>query len=211
VDTLTIGPAERYDLVLKANNPGLWVMHTHVNDHETNCGRSPGGMETLIVYDGFEDRMGTFAAELPATCNAPPPFTPPPDVQESRVALLDSTPDGLEPSLTVAFPVEPCAVRRLQVKVEARAPDVVLQAANDLEVVLQGPAGGTVRSERLGAGTVLQWTEDYPGSQLALPAGALNLTVRGRAVQTTVQVDVLVDYPASLAELEAAGLDCSTR
>ncbi|WP_018131518.1 multicopper oxidase domain-containing protein [Effusibacillus pohliae] len=50
-DTVTIGPGERYDLVLTADNPGAWPLHCHIGPHGTH------GMHTFIVYEGFEDKM----------------------------------------------------------------------------------------------------------------------------------------------------------
>jgi len=67
LDTLKIGPAERFDVVMTMDNPGPWMIHTHVSSHETNCGRSPGGMHTMLVYEEYLDRMHAFKAELPAS------------------------------------------------------------------------------------------------------------------------------------------------
>jgi FtsP/CotA-like multicopper oxidase with cupredoxin domain len=50
-DTITIGPGERYDLVLKANNPGIFPLHCHMGPHGTH------GMHTFIVYEGFENKL----------------------------------------------------------------------------------------------------------------------------------------------------------
>jgi len=69
VDTLDIAPGQRIDVVLEGTNPGVWMIHTHVPSHETTCGRSGGGIHSMIVYDGFESKMHGFRAELPATCN----------------------------------------------------------------------------------------------------------------------------------------------
>ncbi|MGH9346873.1 MAG: multicopper oxidase family protein [Vicinamibacterales bacterium] len=43
-DTIGVSPGERVDLVLVANNPGLWPIHCHVAMHQTNAGQYPGGM-----------------------------------------------------------------------------------------------------------------------------------------------------------------------
>lgn len=45
-DTVLIGPGERYDLELNADNPGVWMFHCHMENHASN------GMMTLIEYDG---------------------------------------------------------------------------------------------------------------------------------------------------------------
>lgn len=49
-DTILFGPGERYDLILRADTPGLWMMHDHVDRHTLN-GKSPmGGIMTTIEY-----------------------------------------------------------------------------------------------------------------------------------------------------------------
>jgi FtsP/CotA-like multicopper oxidase with cupredoxin domain len=45
-DTLLIGPAERYDLSITGNNPGVWMVHCHIEHHMAN------GMMTTLWYDG---------------------------------------------------------------------------------------------------------------------------------------------------------------
>jgi FtsP/CotA-like multicopper oxidase with cupredoxin domain len=46
-DTVLIGPAERYDLEVDGTNPGIWMFHCHMPNHQDN------GMMTAMVYDGF--------------------------------------------------------------------------------------------------------------------------------------------------------------
>lgn len=50
-DTISIGPGERYDIVLTADNPGVWPLHCHMGPHATH------GMHTFIVYEGYEDKL----------------------------------------------------------------------------------------------------------------------------------------------------------
>ena len=47
-DTVLIGPAERYDLDLVGDNPGVWMVHCHIEHHMAN------GMMTTIWYEGYE-------------------------------------------------------------------------------------------------------------------------------------------------------------
>jgi plastocyanin len=47
-DTVLIGPAERYDLVFTADNPGVWMVHCHIEHHMAN------GMMTTIWYEGHQ-------------------------------------------------------------------------------------------------------------------------------------------------------------
>lgn len=45
-DTVWIAPGERYDIELVADNPGIWMVHCHIESHAAN------GMTTLIEYEG---------------------------------------------------------------------------------------------------------------------------------------------------------------
>jgi plastocyanin len=45
-DTFLVGPAERVDLEFKADNPGVWMFHCHIEHHMAN------GMMTVIAYEG---------------------------------------------------------------------------------------------------------------------------------------------------------------
>lgn len=47
VDAIPIAPAERYDMVFTADNPGKWPLYALEPTH------TAGGLKTLIVYDGF--------------------------------------------------------------------------------------------------------------------------------------------------------------
>jgi FtsP/CotA-like multicopper oxidase with cupredoxin domain len=47
-DTVLIGPAERYDLAFTADNPGVWMVHCHIEHHMAN------GMMTTIWYEGYQ-------------------------------------------------------------------------------------------------------------------------------------------------------------
>lgn len=49
MDTVAVGPGERVDLVLVANNPGEWPLHCHDATHQTNNGQYPGGMMMHIL------------------------------------------------------------------------------------------------------------------------------------------------------------------
>ena len=52
-DTVLVAPGERYDLIIRCDNPGRWMIHDHVDSHTMN-GHSPhGGIMTLIEYEGI--------------------------------------------------------------------------------------------------------------------------------------------------------------
>ncbi|CAE6692467.1 multicopper oxidase domain-containing protein [Candidatus Nitrotoga fabula] len=54
VDTVPLGPGERYDVIVRMNNPGLFIMHDHVDKHMSNNGASMGGPMTVFEYDGVK-------------------------------------------------------------------------------------------------------------------------------------------------------------
>lgn len=45
-DTVLVAPGERYDIEFDANNPGVWMVHCHIENHADN------GMMTVIQYEG---------------------------------------------------------------------------------------------------------------------------------------------------------------
>jgi FtsP/CotA-like multicopper oxidase with cupredoxin domain len=51
VDTVEIGAGQRVDIILFADNPGIWPFHCHRLDHVANDHIYPGGMMTFIVYE----------------------------------------------------------------------------------------------------------------------------------------------------------------
>ncbi len=50
IDTVEVGAGNRLDIVLFADNPGIWPFHCHRADHITNEHIYPGGMLTFIKY-----------------------------------------------------------------------------------------------------------------------------------------------------------------
>jgi FtsP/CotA-like multicopper oxidase with cupredoxin domain len=54
VDTVRVGPGERYDAIVEMNNPGLFIFHDHVDKQVTAGGKYPGGPINVIEYDNVE-------------------------------------------------------------------------------------------------------------------------------------------------------------
>lgn len=50
-DTIAVAPGERYDVIFTADNPGLWMVHDHVDTHTMNGERPMGGIMTVVEYD----------------------------------------------------------------------------------------------------------------------------------------------------------------
>ncbi len=53
IDTVHIGSAQRVDIILHADNPGIWPFHCHRLNHVANEHIYPGGMMTFIVYEDY--------------------------------------------------------------------------------------------------------------------------------------------------------------
>jgi FtsP/CotA-like multicopper oxidase with cupredoxin domain len=53
VDTINVGPGERYDAIIKMDNPGIFIFHDHVDHHVTARGKFPGGPITDFEYEGI--------------------------------------------------------------------------------------------------------------------------------------------------------------
>ncbi|MDQ3514994.1 MAG: multicopper oxidase domain-containing protein [Chloroflexota bacterium] len=123
-DTVLIGPAERYDLELIGENPGVWMVHCHIEHHMAN------GMMTVLAYDGHKpsgpaaeffdsltdsgssgmahgnDHAATIAADPEPTASATATATPndlpspPPTGALAEISMVD---DRFEPNnLTVS-------------------------------------------------------------------------------------------------------------
>ena len=66
VNTISIDAGEIYDVVFRADNPGIWVFHCHELHHTENDGVEPGGLIQVIQYEGV----------APANSNAVPAAPP---------------------------------------------------------------------------------------------------------------------------------------
>ena len=219
VDTLTIGPAERYDVVIHGSNPGVWMMHTHVNDHETNDGQAPGGMHTMLVYEGHEEHMHEYKAELPGGAAYEVPKFLPRDRDLYHSADLGAAPQAPVPgtplsgaSVQWSFPVElACAAQTVMVRAELSGSSAAV-GATQLTVVIKDPRGTEVFRGPLGrtdnpqapAATVAQWIDRQAGADpdFNLPAGNYTVSVTGSAAMTGLALEAHVDYYDSIDEMK---------
>jgi hypothetical protein len=216
VDTLKIGPAERYDVVIEANNPGPWMIHTHVSGHETNCGRSPGGMHTMLVYEDYLDRMHEFKAELPATgapgCElrlpgdfvnmttfstgvgsspAPqvPPLPPNPAVPQSFSGAW-------------SFPVQlVCGVKKLEFRASLSS-NAASSPQTALHVIVKNTKGESVDEFDLNSGSKsgLYLLEKQGLLELSSTPGNYTVEISGTATQGDLTLFANVDYHETLEE-----------
>jgi plastocyanin len=99
-DTVWIAPGERYDIEFVADNPGVWMLHCHIENHAAN------GMMTLIEYDGatptgplsevWDVENGTPPAMDHSGHGAPaeatPAVTTTPELEPATTETADATP-----------------------------------------------------------------------------------------------------------------------
>jgi FtsP/CotA-like multicopper oxidase with cupredoxin domain len=87
-DSVTIGPSERVDIELQANNPGVWMFHCHVEHHMAN------GMMTTIRYEGVAAPvMAHDSTPAPAAVAASAPLVSADDpavVAATKITLVDN-------------------------------------------------------------------------------------------------------------------------
>jgi FtsP/CotA-like multicopper oxidase with cupredoxin domain len=53
-DTISVAPGERYDIFIDADNPGIWMVHDHVDSHTVNGDKPMGGIMTVIQYEEID-------------------------------------------------------------------------------------------------------------------------------------------------------------
>jgi FtsP/CotA-like multicopper oxidase with cupredoxin domain len=63
-DTLSIAPGERYDIILKLDMVGRYMIHDHFEQYTTNNGESMGGMVTMI---NVNNQDGSNPIPMPGT------------------------------------------------------------------------------------------------------------------------------------------------
>lgn len=218
VDTLIIGPGERYDVLLEGQNPGVWAFHTHMTDHETNCWKAPGGMHTMILYEGYEDKMGAFKGEALATCPYGSQLQLPGDfTNHSFSGLGGSGPSGLPlPSqvtgtsvnLAWSWPVElPCAVRRLDFQASL-ATTTAGAPLTSLQVEIKDQTGAQAAQLALDPSQPHgNYTLEAEGLR-NLPAAPGNYTalVSGDAYEASLDLNVVVDYYESFEQTKVGHL-----
>ncbi len=54
LNTVAVSPGKTVDLIVEGVNPGYWTFHDHNTARATNNGVYPGGILTVLEYEGFE-------------------------------------------------------------------------------------------------------------------------------------------------------------
>ncbi|MFA5678714.1 MAG: multicopper oxidase domain-containing protein [Pseudomonas sp.] len=53
-DVVPVQPGERYDLIVEMNNPGIWMVHDHIEENTTAGGKEGGGSMLVVEYEEIE-------------------------------------------------------------------------------------------------------------------------------------------------------------
>lgn len=153
VDTILIGPGQRYDVVVEGRegNEGIWVMHTHITSRVTNSHQYPGGMLTKLVYGEWLEEQGGAVTpydgvELPGGIPYIAPYVIPDD--QFTTKNLDTAENlNTEPAvlLTEEIRVEqPCAVQQVWVDAKFTSNTGPLTQFNDITATLKDWSGNEV-------------------------------------------------------------------
>lgn len=54
-DTVHVAQGQRKDVIIRMNNPGRWPAHDHFEHHLSSAGDTPGGLLTIIEYEGIPE------------------------------------------------------------------------------------------------------------------------------------------------------------
>lgn len=208
VDTLLIGPAQRFDVVIEGmeGREGVWEFHTHVETHNVNDKQYPGGQATKIVYEGFEGELEAFKAELPGGKAYAPPIALPKDFSNSTRKDLELQPDA---HAAWNFPVaKPCAVRELRFVAKIDSVSQATQYGNDVKINLTAPDNATAKVINMGNTRLQEWVVPQSRAKQELKSGYYRIQPEGRAVLSTMELAVFIDYFDDLEEHAEAGAPC---
>lgn len=53
-DVVPLQPGERYDVIVKMDNPGIWMVHDHIEEHTTAHGKEMAGTMLTVEYEGIK-------------------------------------------------------------------------------------------------------------------------------------------------------------
>ncbi len=206
VDTLMIGPAQRFDVVIDMTQPGMWMAHTHVDGHVSNSGQAPGGPMTMIAYrDVLEAQGGVMVPFVSENFGGQPHIAPlaiPGDLVFSRDVAVQGSPldlGGVNAGVTYEVSL-PCAVRTMTVDVQWRAQ--IPHPTESLTVdILDGDGRIIVENAdmtnglyRFQAHPLVDVDADPPNYKIAWLPGEFTARIQGTAATGTATFDIAIDY-----------------
>ncbi len=211
VDTILIGPGQRYDVTVKGEEgrEGIWVMHTHITSRVTNSGQYPGGMLTKLVYEDWMEENNIEVTPFSGVeAVGGQPYIKPYSIPDDLFLHKSYEPGATPSSSTLAnmvIPVElPCATKRVIVNVEADG--LLGTGPGEIDVTITDDRGVFFKQGVLDDNGELQlvildeYVETGSGlkaiKQLADEDGPreLTVTITGTNVDADFEVDAIVDY-----------------
>jgi FtsP/CotA-like multicopper oxidase with cupredoxin domain len=171
-DTVLVAPGERYDIEFVANNPGVWMVHCHIENHADN------GMMTIIQYEGVVP-PGPLGENWDPTGEKTVPMHSPNTPDENGIQMSHGTThDAPTAEATAAASPEPFEVIESDegttvIMTDNRfAPkDITVKAGTPLTFVNEGAnwhsvagAEGAIDIDQLGAGESVTVVLDTPGT-----------------------------------------------
>jgi FtsP/CotA-like multicopper oxidase with cupredoxin domain len=221
VDTVNIGPAERYDVLVYGNNPGAWAMHTHVNAHEANDQQVPGGMHTMLIDGPMDVEHHPFPSEKPggqpynARVYIPGDFTNSTTVQMGATTGIPTAPSGTGVDASLHFPVEmTCAVNGITVDASVSGTNPATAQLTNLQVEILAPdgqaaSGFSTNAFTLGGGPSPTTSPTLQGhaevnftTAAELQKGLYTVHVTGTGAQSLLNLHARVDYYSSWDEIQ---------
>ncbi|MGB1586744.1 MAG: multicopper oxidase domain-containing protein, partial [Thermoplasmatota archaeon] len=210
VDTLMIGPAARYDVVIEMDQPGIWVMHTHVDHHVTNSDQAPGGGHSIIAYQSVLDEYGgqfkNFeGSELPGGTPLILPLDIPLDTKFGADRTVgNNAPAGGTANVDEAWSFGwelPCATRYIRITTEydAGLPDPLANQLLNLNVNIVDRNGDLVE----GGNGVL--TGDNPQFNWVLDGRYDALDTEGRQAKADVRSNMIANFLAGDYTIQVSG------
>jgi plastocyanin len=167
-DTVMIAPGERYDLEFEANNPGVWMVHCHIENHADN------GMMTIIQYKDAIPPGPLGEHWDPKSGQGMPGHTPDesghhghtvPEETATPAEPVDPTPTPEEPQAEGEEVVISMTDNRFNPKtITVKAGTKITWVNNGANWHSVAGANGLIKSAQIGAGERYSVVLDVPGT-----------------------------------------------
>lgn len=207
-DTVTVGPGERVDLEIFAENPGVWMFHCHMPNHSAN------GMMAMVPYDDVTPVVPMLPiheghASAPRGTHTPTPTVRPeptiaPQAQATATAPLEQ-PATEEPVAEIPAAEEPTAEEPVAEKPAEEAPAPAATPTPHPPAADPPPPGGQQRlamgdnfvertEVRVARGTTVTWVNNGRNTHTI---GSLDGSFESPAMVPSTSFAYTFDVPGS--------------
>lgn len=116
-DTVLIGPGQRVDAVIVANQrPGTWLVHCHVLDHTEDAQGMPAGLITAIHYVGTPNKLRQMGMEMRRTMGPAMQYMPGGGGSRGPLSFAETVVLGAIAGLTIFLGLPVARMRRVSVQ-----------------------------------------------------------------------------------------------